>query len=102
MQRFGEKVRLLRKSHHMTVRELAKVLGYTAYSYISEIENSKTRPSLDFVLKAARYFHVSTDQLVWDELDVAARHGTDGASNGNGHTSINGAHGNGRSEVAFK
>ena len=53
MQRFGEKLRLLRKRHNLTVRELAEALGYTVHSnsYISQIENGKQKPSLNFVTR---------------------------------------------------
>jgi transcriptional regulator with XRE-family HTH domain len=70
MQRFGEKLRTLRTQHGLTVRELAVALGYAAnsHSYISETETGKRRPKIEFVLKVAQYFGVTTDQLVWDDL----------------------------------
>jgi len=70
MQRFGEKLRTLRKRHAMTITELALALGYTANSYISEIETGKKKPTTEFVFKVARLFNVTTDQLLDDELDV--------------------------------
>jgi transcriptional regulator with XRE-family HTH domain len=50
MQRFGEKLRTLRKRHGMTVRELAEALGYSGHSHISEIETGKREPKVGFVL----------------------------------------------------
>lgn len=70
MQRFGEKLRLLRMRQGLTVRGLAQVLGYRAYSYISDIETGKTTPRIEFILKVADLFHVTTDQLVRDELEL--------------------------------
>jgi transcriptional regulator with XRE-family HTH domain len=72
MQRFGEKLRLLRKRHGLTVRELAEALGYTVHSnsYISQIENGKQKPSLNFVTRTAQFFQVSLDQLSRDELEL--------------------------------
>ncbi|MBI3153629.1 MAG: helix-turn-helix transcriptional regulator [Chloroflexi bacterium] len=70
MQRFGEKLRILRTGKQMTLKELAFSLGLTAHGYISEIEAGKKKPTAEFVLKVARYFKVSTDQLLKDELDV--------------------------------
>ena len=35
-----------------------------------EIEAGKKKPTAEFVLKVARYFKVSTDQLLKDELSV--------------------------------
>ena len=70
MQRFGEKVRMLRKRRGMTTVELAKALGYTNHGYISLIEQGKKTPTVAFVLKVARLFDVTTDQLLKDELEV--------------------------------
>ena len=69
-QRFGQKLRQLRKSRQMTQVELAQALEYAAYSYVSEIESGKKDPTVDFVIKVARLFGVTTDQLLRDELDV--------------------------------
>ena len=70
MKRFGEKLRTLRCKKGMTLKELAVVLGHTAHGYISEIESGKKRPTAAFVLKVARYFEVTTDELLKDELDI--------------------------------
>ena len=83
MDRFGEKLRLLRTHHQMTARELAVALGYTAYSnsYISLIESGKRRPSLNFVLRAAQFFQVSADQLTRDDLEILVDGEFDAGSN---------------------
>lgn len=70
MQRFGEKLRTLRKRRAMTIVELATALDYAANSYISEIETGKKKPTTDFVFKVAKLFNVTTDQLLDDSLDV--------------------------------
>jgi transcriptional regulator with XRE-family HTH domain len=70
VQRFGEKVHALRTHRGMTVRELAQALGYTAHSYVGDVENGKRRPPADFVLKVALLFGVSTDALMRDDLDL--------------------------------
>ena len=54
----------------MTLKELAVQLGLNAHGYISEIESGKKKPTVDFVVNVARLFHVSTDQLLKDELEV--------------------------------
>ena len=73
MQRFGEKLRLLRTSKQITLKELAHALGFTAHGYLSEIESGKKKPTADFVLKVARYFDVTTDELLKDELEVGGK-----------------------------
>jgi transcriptional regulator with XRE-family HTH domain len=73
MQRFGEKLRTLRTGKQMTLKELASALGLTAHGYISEMEAGKKKPTAEFVLKVARYFKVTTDQLLKDELDIEER-----------------------------
>jgi transcriptional regulator with XRE-family HTH domain len=70
MQRFGEKLRTLRKQHGMTLQELAAALGYVAHGHLSEIETGKRKPKVEFVLKVANLFGVTADQLVRDEVDI--------------------------------
>lgn len=72
MQRFGEKLRLLRTRRGLTVRELAVALGYrvSSHSYISETETGRRHPKIEFVLKVAHYFGVTTDQLVRDDMEL--------------------------------
>jgi transcriptional regulator with XRE-family HTH domain len=70
MQRFGEKLHLLRTKKQMTLKELALALGHTAHGYISEIEAAKKKPTAELVLKVARFFDITTDQLMKDELEV--------------------------------
>ncbi|MFL5807852.1 MAG: helix-turn-helix domain-containing protein [Roseiflexaceae bacterium] len=71
MQRFGEKVRTLRVRRNMTQWELSHALGYAAQSYIHEIEAGKKQPTAELVVKVARLFQVTTDQLLLDELELA-------------------------------
>lgn len=70
MERFGEKLRTLRKSHNLTLKQLTKELGLSAHSHMSELENRKSYPSTEIVIKIARLFNVSTDQLLFDELEL--------------------------------
>lgn len=66
MQKIGEKLRILRTRQNLTSRELGAALG-VSNSYIIRIENGKKRPSIDLVAKIANFFHVSTDQLIFDD-----------------------------------
>lgn len=70
MQRFGEKLRVLRLRRGMTFRKLATVLGYAAPSFVYEIEAGEKEPSVEFVIKVARLFGVSSDSLLFDELEL--------------------------------
>jgi transcriptional regulator with XRE-family HTH domain len=72
VQRFGEKLRMLRKRHGMTIMELTTALGYIGYGYIHAIETSKKKPTAELVLKAAQIFGVTTDQLLRDDLEIDA------------------------------
>lgn len=73
LRRFGEKLRKLRRIHSLTLKELAYELGYTSYGYLSELEAGKKMPSVHFVLDIADFFHVTTDQLLRDELELDNR-----------------------------
>lgn len=70
MERFGEKLRLLRKQKGMTIKEFAKAIGHTTHSHISEFETGKRKPSLEFALRVSVFFAVPLDQLVKDELEL--------------------------------
>lgn len=70
MQKFGQKLRTLRTHHNMSLHDLALALNLTSRSYISQLETGKKMPTAELVLKAARLFHVTTDQLMKDELEL--------------------------------
>lgn len=70
MNQFGHKLHVLRTKHKLSLQKLAELLGYTAHGYISELEAGKKLPSLEFVVKVAQFFDVTTDQLLKDELNI--------------------------------
>ena len=70
VMRFGEKLRALRRHHGMTIQQLTYAIGYTGYGYLSELETSKKLPTLDVIMRIARLFNVSIDQLLKDELEL--------------------------------
>lgn len=70
MKRFGEKLRILRTYHELTLSGLATRLGYSTHSYISEIENGNKTPTANFILNVAILFECSTDELMRDEIEV--------------------------------
>ncbi len=70
MERFGEKLRTLRKQHGLTVRELASIFGLKSYGHIADMENGRSKPSVDMLLKIADFFEVSTDQLLRDDQEI--------------------------------
>lgn len=58
----------------MTLRDLASALGYSSHTRLSELETGKKKPTAEFVLAVARFFNVTTDQLMKDELDLDSDH----------------------------
>ena len=77
IRKFGEKLRALRLQRGLTLKELAHELGYMAHGYLSEIESGKKKPTVDFVLKVADFFDVTTDQLLHDDVKLSeSRHGS--------------------------
>jgi len=69
MERFGEKLRTLRKQHGLTLAQLGNKLN-VHNTYVSQMERSKSTPNAAMILKIARYFDVTTDQLMKDELEL--------------------------------
>ena len=76
MQRFGEKLRTLRKRHGLTQHELAARLGFASQGYIHFLETGKKLPNAVLVIKIADLFQVTTDQLLRDELDITTGTGS--------------------------
>lgn len=70
IQKFGQKLQVLRRGHGFTLKGLAIALGYTAHGHISELEAGKKTPTAEFVLSVARLFDVTTDQLLKDEMEL--------------------------------
>ena len=70
IDRFGEKLRKLRGEKGLTQTILAERLGYQTQAYLSEIESGKKKPTAELVLKVSRFFDVSCDVLLKDELEL--------------------------------
>lgn len=70
LARFGEKLRILRNRHELTLTQMAEQLGYKTHGYLSQIESGKKLPTVGMALKVARLFGVSTDSLLKDELEI--------------------------------
>ncbi|MEI2607577.1 MAG: helix-turn-helix transcriptional regulator [Candidatus Promineifilaceae bacterium] len=70
MKRFGEKLRMLRKTHNVTMKELAVALGISAHSYISKLENGEKAPSVEMAVKVSHFFNVPLDNLLKDDLEI--------------------------------
>ena len=71
MQRFGEKLHTLRLQRGMSLRELARALGFQSHSHITKVETGKRSPSLELAMQIADLFGVTVDQLVRDDLELA-------------------------------
>jgi transcriptional regulator with XRE-family HTH domain len=60
---FAERIKLLRESKGLGVRELANILGIS-HSSISMYENCKREPTVSICKLFADYFNVSCDYLL--------------------------------------
>ena len=70
MQRFGAKLRMLRKHQHLTQSELALQLGLKSHTHISELEKNIKDPSRDLLLAISYFFNVPTDILIRDGVEL--------------------------------
>ena len=69
MQRFGEKLRILRTQRGLTLRQLSELLD-VGYSYIGKMERGERLPNVTMLVKIADLFDVSLDKLIRDEFDL--------------------------------
>lgn len=70
MENFGQKLKKLRLGKRLTLKELATQLRYDSHSYLSELESGRKSPSIEIVVALSRFFNVTTDQLLKDELCI--------------------------------
>jgi len=70
MERLGEKIRTLREQRSLTIRQLAEALEVKSSGYITELEKGQKAPSIPLLLKISRFFNISTDKLLKDELEL--------------------------------
>ena len=66
----GMKIRLLRVERDITLTDFAERLGVTL-PYLSRIERQHTSANVGLLLKIAREFGVSVDDLLRDETGAA-------------------------------
>lgn len=60
---FGQELKRLRKRKGISLKELGPALGVD-YTYLSKIENGRSVPSEELVLRMGRYFGVDHDVLL--------------------------------------
>lgn len=67
---FGKKLRALRLERSITLKDLAKELGYRTHSHLSAIESGAKVPTVELVVRVSRFFNVSTDILLNDDAPL--------------------------------
>lgn len=70
MERFGEKLRALRKRRGLTLRELAVALDSPSHGYLGNLESGRRKPTLEMALKIAAFFNLSVERLANDQLEI--------------------------------
>jgi transcriptional regulator with XRE-family HTH domain/quercetin dioxygenase-like cupin family protein len=76
MPGLGERLRAQRLAAHMSLRQLARTLGVSA-SFVSQIENDKSQPSVATLYQICQVIDMSVDELF---VAVAAGHDSGPAS----------------------
>jgi transcriptional regulator with XRE-family HTH domain len=67
---FGAKLHWLRERAGLTQANLAQRIGLASHSHIAKLEAGQDRPSLEFVVRVAGLFGVTTDYLLRDRVPV--------------------------------
>lgn len=70
IERFGEKLRVLRERHNMSLVDVAHALGYGSTTQVDHLEKGRRNPTAELVLKVSKLFNVSADDLVDDGREV--------------------------------
>ncbi|MDM8526945.1 helix-turn-helix transcriptional regulator [Anaerolineales bacterium HSG24] len=70
MSQFGEKLRFLRTSKGITLRDLANAVD-ASYGYIARIERGESIPTVTIAYKIAQFFDVLLDDLANDDVELS-------------------------------
>jgi len=49
---------------------MAHTVGFATHSYLSKVERGQKMPTSQLILDISRFFHVSSDLLLKDELEL--------------------------------
>lgn len=69
MNRFGEKLRILRNQKGLTQKQLGDMLGVSRV-YIVQLEQRQKLPNAIMILKIADIFDICIDKLMRDDLEL--------------------------------
>ena len=69
MKRFGEKLRTLRKRRGLTQKQVGQMLGVNR-THVTRLEKGEKTPHAAMIIKIARLFNVTADQLMMDEQEL--------------------------------
>jgi transcriptional regulator with XRE-family HTH domain len=69
MNRFGEKLRALRKRRGLTQEQISQMLEVSR-PYVAKLERGEKMPNAPMIIKIADIFGVTADQLMRDELKL--------------------------------
>ena len=75
----GEAIRLIRVYNDKKLTEVARELSVSP-GYLSEIENDKKRPTLEFIEKYAKYFEVRPSAILFFDEELTKNPGTKSAT----------------------
>lgn len=64
----GQRLRAIRKSSHMTLKQLAKEVGISV-SFLSDIERDRTSPSLNTLALLGEFYGMKVSDILKD-LDL--------------------------------
>jgi len=69
MNKFGEKLAILRERHRLSLKQLADKLG-VGKSFVWNMEQGKKIPNAAMILKIAKVFNITPNQLMLDDLEL--------------------------------
>ena len=69
MEKFGEKLRILRQQRGLSLQQLGDELSVSK-TYIWEMENGKKTPNIAMLVKICDVFNIPADKLIRDEFGL--------------------------------